>query len=162
MPAFNQSLLLVLTTTLLMTSCASISNNHANAPSQNSQSTGLYSFPKEIDSGYWARVKDIRDEAVVVDFNGQTAQNYRFKCQADGSYRQLSVESVNLIPSATGMQVQYADEPIFSELRVVDYQPRQSLKLKQTFTHVDLKNVVHEDREFSYRYTSTLKPLCGS
>lgn len=155
------NLTLALTATLLITGCATTKHT-ANGTAQNTSANGVYSFPAELDNGYWAMTDKIMGtDTIVVDFNGNSADNYLFKCGPNGTYRQINVETVSLIPSATGMQVKYANEPIFSELQLVDYTPKQFLTLEQKFVHPDIINAPREEKEFSYRYTSVLTPICG-
>lgn len=147
---------LTLTMSLLLTACTTTSNINLKA-------NQLYSFPTGIEDGYWAMVGNIDGEYAVVDFNGNTSHNYRFKCdEATHTYRQIDKETYTLKPTVNSMQLVYEDKPAFATLKVVRLAPKQVLILQQSFPNTELQEALPDGIEFAYIYTTELKPLCGS
>lgn len=150
---------IILSSALLLSGCIS-TNESPMSQSLDRQFSPSYKFPAEIYEGYWASKPQANGEAVVIDFRGDVSNNYRFKCNANGSYRQTNIERISLVPSTTGMGTTVGHEPIMSELSVMRLNPKRLLVLKQRFTTPKLKHAIPNGLKFSYSYTPTLKPLC--
>lgn len=151
--------LLTLTTALLLTACATTSQNAQTTQ----QASNVYSFPKGIEDGYWAMVGDIDGEYAVVDFDGNTSHNYRFKCnEATHTYRQTEKETYTLKPTTDGMQLIYQNELAFATLKAIRLEPKKVLILVQSFPDKALQELLPDSLEFTYIYTPKLQPLCGS
>lgn len=120
-----------------------------------------YQLPQAVNGGYWAMTTGIGGEAAVVSFNNGMSYNYRFKCYVDGTYEQVGVEKYKLMPSANGVGLQYGNEPIFSQIKVVQLQPKRSLTLNQTFNKADLQQAYPNGQQFTYVYKPNLEPNCS-
>lgn len=81
------TLTLTLTATLIITGCAT--TNQAATTAQNNLANGLYTFPTKLYNDYWAMDEKIGNDAIVVNFNGDTSEIYRFKCSPNGTYQQI-------------------------------------------------------------------------
>lgn len=149
----------LLSGSLLLAGCASTGQSQSSS-TPSSQTKQSYKFPKEIYEGYWAMPAAIEGESVVVNFREGASNNYRFKCNANGNFQQISVEKNKLEPSATGMVLRLDNEPLMSELRLVRLAPKQVLILNQNFLVPELKQAMPDGLEMAYIYTPTLKPLC--
>ena len=147
---------------VLLSACASTGQGQAahTTAAQHDQKSDLYAFPDSIYEGYWAMVDDINGEMPVIAFRGDTSYNYRFKCNADGSFTQVDKEVATLIPSKTGMQIKYPDGSIMSELRVEQLSPKKALALTQMFIEPNLKAAIPDGMYFIYVYKPTLTPIC--
>ena len=146
---------------VLLSACASTGQGQATHPTAaQHQKSDLYAFPDSMYEGYWAMTSDINGEMPVIGFRDNVSYNYRFKCNADGSFTQVDREVATLVPSNTGMQLKYQDGSIMSELRVDQLTPKQALALTQMFIEPNLKAAVPDGIQFMYVYRPTPTPIC--
>ena len=152
--AFKISAALFVSSSLLVTGCATMGQT-ANTPANNE-----YVLPEQINEGYWAATSLISNEAVVVNFRSGVANNYSFKCNADGSYRQIGAESYKMVPSSTGIGLQTEGEPVFSEISVTSFVPKNSMSINQQPTNPEIRKALPNGLNYNYEYTPTLTPIC--
>ncbi len=127
----------------------------------NDQVNNTYQLPQQIYDGYWAMTAGMGGQAAVVNFRRDgTSYNYRFKCYTDGSYQQAAVEKYNLKPNLTAVGLQYENEPVFSQVKVIKLTPKQTLVLNQSFSDPELQQAYPNGQEFTYTYKPTLEPVC--
>ncbi|WP_201586583.1 hypothetical protein [Psychrobacter jeotgali] len=155
---FKLSAAAMLTGALLLSGCASTGMSPS---TPNNQVNNNYQLPQEIYEGYWAMTSKINGQAGVVSFRDGMTYNYRFKCNADGSYQQVAVEKYKLKPNPTAVGLQYENEPVFSEIKVVRLAPKQVLMLNQSYSDPELQRVLPDGQEYAYIYKPTLEPLCS-
>lgn len=145
---------LLVSSSLLVTGCATMGQTASNPTNNN------YVLPQQINEGYWAATSLIDGQAVVVNFRPEVANNYSFRCNANGSYSQIGVESHNMVPSSTGVGLQYGSDPVFSEIKVTSLIPKSTLSLNQQYTNPEIRRAMPNGLNYNYRYMSTLTPIC--
>ena len=153
-PIFKISAALVVSSSLLVAGCATMGQTATNSANND------YVLPAQVNEGYWAATSLIDDEAVVVNFRSGVANNYSFKCNANGSYRQIGTESYKLVPSSTGVGLQTSGNPVFSEIKVTSLVPKKTLSLNQQPSDPEIQRMLPDGLNFNYRYTPTLTPIC--
>lgn len=144
---------------LFLSGCASTGMSPS---TPNDQINNNYQLPQQIYEGYWVMTAGMGGQAAVINFRRDgTSYNYRFKCYTDGTYKQVGVEKYQLKPNKTAVGLQYENEPVFSQIKVVTLAPRQKLVLNQSFSAPELKQAYPNGQEFTYIYKPTLEPTCS-
>lgn len=152
---FKISAAILVSSALWITGCATTGQTANNSANDD------YVLPKQINEGYWAATALIDNAAVVVNFRQGVANNYSFECYADGSYKQIGVESYKLVPSSTGMGLQAKDNLVFSEIKVTGFVAKKSLSLNQQPSNPEIKKMLPNGLDYNYKYTPSLTPICS-
>lgn len=152
---------LSLAAALLLSSCTSTGQIKANHL-QSMQTNKNYTFPKEVFEGFWAAESPIQNKAVVISLDKDTDTLFQFDCQPDGSFELVDMYVSELEASPTGMGLKNDDDIVWSELRVTQFVPKNSLTLHQSYiTDSEFKRTQPNGSDFKYTYTPTLKPNCS-
>lgn len=115
-----------------------------------------YSFPAEIQQGYWAMEGNLDNSYIVLKFNNDNTAYYnKFVCHADGTYSKQAVQLHTFAPTQNGaMALIVQGKPTNSTLTLVGLEPKKSMTLRQRKANASI-------HDYTYRYETSLHPICS-
>lgn len=120
-----------------------------------------YAFPIDLKQGYWAMTTMLNNIASTVRFSDSYIHIYQFQCHPDGSFEKLKTYSYELEPSQTGMGLKREDGSHYSELRLIKFEPKQTLFMHQNFiANLELRQAMPNGIDLHYVYSPNLVPVC--
>ncbi|GAA0316829.1 hypothetical protein [Psychrobacter aestuarii] len=103
----------------------------------------------------------IDNHAVVVKFEKDFNVLFYFECQSDANFKLDTVYKNETVPRAESMGIKDSKGVIWTELRVTDIVPKQTLSLHQNYiANTKRKRENPNGKDYTYTYTPTLTPNC--
>lgn len=152
-----------LTVTNVTQSSQKIKVNEADRTKAQGISNQRYTFPKEIEEGYWAMTTSIDGIASTVNFSDNYIHIHQFQCLPDGTSKPLETYTYEMEPSSSSMGLKRKDGSHYSELQFISFEPQKSLIMHQSFVaNLELKRAMPDGVNLQYVFTPKLKPACPS